>query len=69
MGPALNCTSLGAKFQEDIRKIGYSVSICENTDIKEIYTKYGGPSKCVCIQSIIFKFVRLRSRVAGDGEI
>ncbi|XP_060583947.1 uncharacterized protein LOC132740110 [Ruditapes philippinarum] len=40
------CTADGARFQEDIRKLGYSISICENTDIKQLYTKYGGPYKC-----------------------
>ncbi|XP_045214762.2 uncharacterized protein LOC123564905 [Mercenaria mercenaria] len=46
MGPGGTCTAAGAKFHEDIRKIGYSLSICDNTDIKDLYTKYGGPYKC-----------------------
>ncbi|XP_045214765.1 uncharacterized protein LOC123564907 isoform X2 [Mercenaria mercenaria] len=46
MDPGGTCTAAGAKFNEDIRKLGYSVSICDNTDIKDLYTTYGGSYKC-----------------------
>ncbi|XP_053393522.1 uncharacterized protein LOC123564908 [Mercenaria mercenaria] len=40
--PAGQCTAAVAKFQENIKKLGYSVSICDNIDIKDLYTLYGG---------------------------